>query len=286
VSREVMFKDLETRLGTHIKSLIPENGWRNEPMKYSKAIYSALIAIFFIVLVGCSPTVSHISDTAIAQEPTLLPVVNVTPSPDFSRFTFPKTIDPDGKYLFYLHGKIIEDQGIPAVSPDFGEYEYEAILEKFAGYGFTVISEPRPINTDGVEYAKKVANQVQALLDGGIPPENITVVGASKGGGIAIYASNLIGNPDVRYVIMAICSPEEIAGLKQSGISLSGRVLSIYDSADNLAGSCQELFDYSKGKGLSEFREVVLHVGTGHGILYQPLKEWVQPVVNWAQGKH
>ncbi len=93
---------------------------------------------------------------------------------------------------------------------------------------------------------------------------------------------HLIDNPEIRYVIMAICNPEEIAVLKQRGISLAGRVLSIFDSADTLAGSCQELFDFSKGMGLTEFREVVLHVGTGHGILYKPLDEWVKPVMDWS----
>jgi CubicO group peptidase (beta-lactamase class C family) len=51
-----------------------------------------------------------------------------TPATGISAYTFPETIDPAGQYLFYLHGKIIEDQGIPAVSEEFGEYEYEAIL--------------------------------------------------------------------------------------------------------------------------------------------------------------
>ena len=250
-------------------------------MKHSKVILLTLGCTLFLIVVGCIPTVPRESMNTIALEPTLTQLGKTTPPPDLSRFDFPKTIDPDEKYLFYLHGKIIEDQGNPAVSPDFGEYEYGSILEKLAGYGFTVISEPRPINTDGVEYAKKIAGQVLILLDAGVPPENISMIGASKGGGIAIYASNLIGNLDIKYVIMAICSPEEIAVLKQRGVTLSGRVLSIYDSADTLAGSCQELFDYSKGMGLTEFREVVLHVGMGHGILYKPLDEWVKPVMDW-----
>ncbi len=122
------------------------------------------------------------------------------------------------------------------------------------------------------------------MLDGGVPAENIFVVGASKGGGIAINASHLIGNPDIRYVIMAICSPEEIAGLKQSGVTLSGKVLSIYDSSDTLAGSCSDLFNFSKDKGLSGSKEIMLNVGTGHGILYKPLEEWMKPVKEWAEG--
>ena len=58
--------------------------------------------------------------------------------------------------------------------------------------------------------------------------------------------------------------------------------ISFYDASDELAGSCQDLFAYSEGKGLAKKDEIVLQVGTGHGILYQPLDEWVIPVIEWA----
>jgi hypothetical protein len=73
-----------------------------------------------------------------------------------------------------------------------GVYEYEAILKKFAGYGFIVISEQRPKNADVEEYAKRTVEQIILLLDANVPPENITVVGASKGANIAITASYLL----------------------------------------------------------------------------------------------
>jgi hypothetical protein len=60
-------------------------------------------------------------------------------------------------------------------------------------------------------------------------------------------------------------------------------VLSIYDSADELAGSCQSLFSFSEGRGLSRHDEIVLNIGTGHGILYQPLDEWMMPILQWAE---
>ncbi len=161
---------------------------------------------------------------------------------DLSAYAFPNSIDPAAKYLFYLHGKIIEDQGIPAVSPDFGEYQYEAILEKFANHGFAVISEQRPKNTNGMEYANKVARQVTALLDAGIPAKNITVVGASKGAGISIEVSHLLENEEVNFVIMAICHPDNVAEFARNGTSLYGNVLSIYDFVDRImpapAGNC------------------------------------------------
>jgi hypothetical protein len=256
-------------------------------------INRCVIILFMIaaVLAGCRSGQTGTATPSLSPAPAELPGnpiapgLQPSPTPDFSKYGFPISIDPNRRYLLYLHGKIIEDQGIPAVNPDFGEYEYGAILEKFAGYGFTVISEPRPINTDGEEYAKKVAGQVQALLDTGVPAENISVVGASKGGGIAIHASHLIGYPDIRYAILAICSPEEIAGLKKSGVTLSGKVLSIYDSEDTLAGSCRDLFEFSEGKGLSDSKEIILNVGTGHGILYKPLDDWMKPVKEWAEGE-
>jgi hypothetical protein len=123
---------------------------------------------------------------------------------------------------------------------------------------------------------------VTTLLDAGVPPSNITVVGASKGAGIAIYVSHFLENDEVNYVIMAICHPDVVAGLRRDQVYLTGNVLSIYDLTDTLAGSCQELFSFSEGKGLSRYHEVVLNVGTGHGILYKPFDEWILPTVQWA----
>jgi hypothetical protein len=95
---------------------------------------------------------------------------------DRSSYAYAASADPSKHYLFYLHGKIIEDQGLPAVSPDYGEYQYQAILEKFSRYGFAVISEQRAKDTDPMEYAQKIARQIAALLKSGIPAKNITVV--------------------------------------------------------------------------------------------------------------
>ena len=243
-----------------------------------------IIILFVFALADCtsiqreivaSPTpASSINPTA-----TLSQVSNI---PNLSQYAFPNSIDVTKRYMFYLHGKIIEDQGLPAISPDYGEYEYTAILERLSGYGFVVISEQRPKDTDGMAYARRIAQQVTDLLDAGVPAKNITVVGASKGAGIAIYVSNFLENEEINYVLLAICHPDEVAYLEQNRINLYGNILSIYDSVDEFAGSCQELFTSSEGKGISRQEEIVLSVGTGHGVLFQPLDEWVIPTVQWA----
>jgi hypothetical protein len=212
-----------------------------------------------------------------------LTVATSTPTVEPLTYGFPTSIDPAQRYLFYLHGKIIEDLGLPAISPDYGEYEYAAILEKLASYGFTVISEQRPKNADGIKYAERFAGQVTDLLKAGVPAGNITIVGASKGAAIAIYVSHILENEAVNFVLLGACPPDEVALFVQNNIFLAGNILAIYDFADKYAGSCEELFGFSADKGLARHHEIVLQIGTGHGILYKPLDEWLIPVVEWAR---
>ena len=40
--------------------------------------------------------------------------------------------------IFYLHGKILEEQGANAVSREYGAYQYQAILDSFRANGFDV----------------------------------------------------------------------------------------------------------------------------------------------------
>ena len=185
--------------------------------------------------------------------------------------------------MFYLHGKIIEDVGLPAVSPEFGEYEYAAILKTLQGHGFAVISEQRPKDTDADAYARKVVGQIDALLKASVPAGNISVVGASKGAFIAATVSFLLPDPAINYVLIGTCHPDTVEAWKSSGSQFHGNVLTIRDVADlEYSGSCEELFRTSEGKGLGRHEEIVLQVGTGHGILFKPLDEWVLPTVQWA----
>ena len=185
----------------------------------------------------------------------------------------PLLVDEDSKYLFYLHGRIVEEQGPKAVSQTHGEYQYEEILRALANKGFIVISEPRPKGTDVEQYAAKVSKQVKSLLDSGVPPSRITIVGASKGGGIAATVSSQLRNSDLNFVLLAVCTQ----------IELHGNILSVWDYKDdaNIAG-CKREMSY---RGVKRHREVELKLGIGHGLLYKPLKEWIDPAITWADPK-
>ena len=80
----------------------------------------------------------------------------------------PDRPDPRGRYALYVHGRILEEQGVGAVSADFGLYQYEAILQALASRGFTVISERRA-GDPGADYPKKLAARVRKLLQAGVP---------------------------------------------------------------------------------------------------------------------
>ena len=69
-------------------------------------------------------------------------------------------------------------------------------------------------------------------------------------------------------------------------MQVAGNILSIYDAADDTGcGSCRGFFTAAQGKKLGRTKEIVLHMGLGHGILYRPFPEWVEPVVAWANDK-
>jgi acetyl esterase/lipase len=201
-------------------------------------------------------------------------------STDFALQVFarvPDRIDPTARFLLYLHGRIIEDEGVRPTHPKFGVYEYHQILDAFAARGFVVISEARPEGTAVTTYAANVVDQVRALLTAGVPPERITVVGFSKGGAIAIHTSSVLANDRVNFVFIAACGPWLDA---QPGIVLRGRLFAIREASDDLVGSCEALFSRSPDGGAG--REITLDLGGGHGAFYRPHQEWVDPVVDWA----
>lgn len=183
----------------------------------------------------------------------------------------PAKVEKNKKYLFYLHGAIVQSQGENAVSPAYGKYMYRAIVDSFSRYGYHVISEVRPKDADGGDYARKVAAQVKKLMDKGVPASHIIIVGASAGGSIAMNTADVLSNPDINYALMGVH-----AG---GAIKICGNFFSVYEQSD----ATGQLAEYFKGKPcVKGFKEIMLNMGNGHGFLYQPYKEWLHPMMQWA----
>jgi pimeloyl-ACP methyl ester carboxylesterase len=189
----------------------------------------------------------------------------------------PAKVDTKARYLFYLHGYIVEAGNPRPTSPKFGVYEYEQILTAFSRQGLVVISEARQKDPEIEPYANKVASEVTQLINAGVPPRHITVIGASQGAWIAMLASTYLKNRNVNFVLIAACSAEP--GFLNA-VDLHGNVLSIYEKSD-LAQSCR---DYrADGTGINDWKEVAVNTGLKHGFLFRPMPEWTEPATAWAK---
>jgi hypothetical protein len=181
------------------------------------------------------------------------------------------------RYLFYLHGRIVEEGGRRPTDSLHGVYEYDAILDSLRAGGFIVLSDQRPPGLAIDTFVTQVTHQVDSLLALGVRPERITVVGFSRGSAIAMLASSRLRNPALGFVFIAACGPW---AFELPELRVTGRILSLYETSDSLGESCAPLFARSGER--SRVSEIPLSLGLGHGTFYQPRREWLEPALAWA----
>jgi len=80
-------------------------------------VFQQIVVFILITLsvIGCASAqtdrISTIMPNSSIYE-TAVPISSPTITSPLAKYEFPDSIDPDKRYMFYLHGKIIEDQGI------------------------------------------------------------------------------------------------------------------------------------------------------------------------------
>lgn len=183
------------------------------------------------------------------------------------------------RYIIFLHNKFLELEGLEGSHPEYGKVEFTKILETFRSNGFKVISEIRPKNANARVYARKASLQIDSLVDLGVNPEHITVIGTSKGGYIAMITSAILKNKKVNFVFIGCCSEEDV--LDNSYLNFCGHILSIYEKSDNTI-TCSKLMKLSTNK-ISSFSEIELNTGLKHGYLYKAMNEWLEPSMAFAK---
>jgi hypothetical protein len=207
---------------------------------------------------------------------TFIMLAPVPPSySDQPSYAMPSPIDPSAKYFIFLHNYYVEKNG-----PE-GDCRYDDILKAFADRGFIVISEIRTGKIVPCTYAEKVAREVRTLISSGVPPQNITVGGHSKGGVIGLCVAAKLENPQVNFVIMAGCGIASVEKFKMypDFSKLKGRILSIYAASDSVANSCEASFVQASDE-LSDM-EVKLTSDKGHRLFFTPEQIWLEPVIKW-----
>lgn len=180
------------------------------------------------------------------------------------------------KHIFYIHGKIIEEQGKNAFSEKFGKYEFDSIIACLKIQNAIVHFEIRNSNVDPKKYAIKISKQIDSLINSGVKPNNITVIGASKGAIIASNISNLNTNA-INYVFLA--GNNEYQEINNDW-KFHGQVLCIYDLSDAIAGK-NYAFWKNKENFTPKFEQIELKTNLGHGFLYKPLNVWIEPTKKW-----
>lgn len=182
------------------------------------------------------------------------------------------------KHVFYLHGRIIELQGINAVSPDFGPYRYTEIIDSLSSAHTTVYHTVRSAGVDFSSFCERISKSIDSLLEQGVLPEQITVIGASKGAVMAMQISHLNPAP-IQYVLLGANN----ANLEsEQDWTLHGHILGIYESSDQLAGRNYDHWIKQSADALT-FEQLEISTGLGHGFLYRPYDAWLKPARKWIQ---
>ncbi|WP_424494192.1 alpha/beta hydrolase [Salinimicrobium sp. GXAS 041] len=187
------------------------------------------------------------------------------------------------RFIFFLHNRFLEEHGLDEAHPEFGRTEYKEILREFKQSGFHVVSEKRNGNVNARDYALEIVNQIDSLISNGTDPEKITIVGTSKGGYIAQYVSTFANNPELNFVFVASFSDTDLVDIPE--INYCGNILTIYENTDPFGVSAIKRKENSNCK-IRHFKELELNTGLGHGFLFKPLKEWIEPTIKWANGNY
>lgn len=195
----------------------------------------------------------------------------------------PLVIDPKKRYVFYIHDVSAGTCSSLPVEP-FVMHGYNQSLEALRDEGFHVISENRPPNTDLIEYALKIAEDIKDLIRAWLPQEHITLVATSQAAAVGSLVSSLLKKEEVNYVLLHATDSKNNVNLIDTRIKLTGNVLSIYASQSEDSSFVKPVcWDTS---ATHKFEEVALLNTKNQSLLHQPCREWLEPTVNWAKRQY
>ena len=184
------------------------------------------------------------------------------------------------KHIFYLHGRIVELQGPEAVSEDFGKYEFYSIIKALQDSETLVHYHIRDEQTNFQDFCGKTSNEINQLVEEGVDPTDIAVIGASKGALMAMTISNM-NTHLINYVLLG-ANNTQIE--QENQWNLHGRVLGIYEKSDELAGKNYDHW-IKRSTNAQAFDQLKINTGLGHGFLYRPLDDWLIPAKQWVDNQ-
>ncbi len=177
--------------------------------------------------------------------------------------------------VIYLHNAWYEKHKGGEPHPKFGIYDFGGIKAAL-GQGVSFEAPERAPDLSPSAAAAALVKRLEAEIAQGRDPSTVKVIGASKGAYIAMLASELMRKPAVRWVLIGGCNPKRLRGREPV---LTGRVLSIYETSDTVAGPCPT--GTTLTRSTRSFRQISTSAGTNHGFLFTPDPAWVGPATDW-----
>ena len=181
----------------------------------------------------------------------------------------PEKVNKQEKYFFFSHGS-----GLYKSYADRARDRWQEKVSALEELGFVMITEEREKGGDS-DYALKMAEWIDVLIEKGVPAKNIHVGGYSRGARLSLTVSDVLANGEINYFLLAGCYPND-----EFGDDIKGRILSIYDSGDDLFDSCAEFITVKKGVS---FKEVIVDSSYGHGMGSSVRDEWMDPFLAWLK---
>jgi hypothetical protein len=180
-----------------------------------------------------------------------------------------------GELIIYLHNAWYEMHKDGTPHPKFGVYDLDGI-RSVLGENAELMTPERGAHVDPSAAAAMLVKTVRAELAAGRPASAIKVIGASKGGILAMHASAHLNEPDIRWVVIGSCSD---VAFSPRAPRMTGRVLSIYEASDSIGKSCSRNATFSEATKMYE--EIRTETGLDHGFLFRADPSWVKPALAW-----
>ncbi|OGT60651.1 MAG: hypothetical protein A3E01_00425 [Gammaproteobacteria bacterium RIFCSPHIGHO2_12_FULL_63_22] len=171
--------------------------------------------------------------------------------------------DPDAPYILYLHS-------------DASRVDHEAMARLFIDQGHDVTTFWLD-RDDPVASSRAVSRRVKQLIRDGVSPDRINVIGSGPTSTVAALTSGGVANMRVNYVLLGQCDP---AIRQQFHFTMSGRVIGIYDEADDSSLTCRALWNGSPR--VSDRKQLVTSTGLGESLFDRPHEAWTNPVMAWV----
>jgi len=181
----------------------------------------------------------------------------------------PETVDTQAKYFFFGHGA-----GLYKSYADSAREKWQDKVSAIENLGFIMITEEREKGGDE-DYALKMSDWIDTLMDKGVPAKNIYVGGYSRGARLSLMVSDVLSNSNINYFLLSGCYPRD-----NFGDDIKGNILSVYDSEDKIFEACA---DYIKLNKDITFKEVEVESGYGHGMGKSVRDEWMDPLLAWLK---